>query len=74
MKVSPVLGCNIRKYSRSVCSMKVSAVSLELVQWEATAEGENGIFSLLIMDHNQSEDYRETWVLIETQLCVKHFF
>lgn len=30
-----------------------------LLQWETVAEGENGISSLLIMDHNQVQDYKK---------------
>lgn len=47
--------------------MICSLFSRELVYWGTMAEGENGISSLLIMDHNQLQDYRENCVLIESQ-------
>lgn len=37
-------------------------------------EGENGISSLLIMDHNQTQDYRGNGVLIEPQPYGNCFF
>lgn len=57
-----------------ICSL----FSRELVYWGTVAEGENGISSLLIMDHNQLQDYRENCVLIESQQmyvnCFPAFF
>lgn len=60
---------------RSASSARCSRSSPESCSsGERMAEGENGISSLLIMDHNQPQDYRENRVLIEAQLYVNCFF
>lgn len=70
-----ILEKNNAALSRNVSSARCSRSSPE--SWSnggTVAEGENGIASLLIMDHNQPRDYRENWVLIEPQLYVNCFF
>lgn len=71
LKIKSIFVLRHYKYysvSCAPCSVNISSVrcshyaqlSREQVWRETTAEGENGISSLLIMDHNQTDDYRKS--------------